>query len=183
LFVGCPPSRATLGPYPGHERPDRGGQHRTPAVRHFPSTSRTRGQDRTSPRPPRFSLARRKSSGPRSALGRCRNGHAWASAVTNGHMDSSSRSPAFRLKHCDAASSKSACGPEIVDREVPRGPLLRTVGRRTPTYFCGIPLQTGPSHPRRTRQRDCISHPNQTKKPPGHPSLRGAADSSRLPPF
>ena len=64
-----------------------------------------------------------------------------------------------------------------------RGPLLRTVGRRTPTYFCGIPLQIGPSHPRRTRQTCSIAHPNQTKNPPGHPSLRGAADSSRLPPL
>jgi hypothetical protein len=71
--------------------------------------------------------------------------------------------------------------PEVID--IPGGPLLRTVGKRGPTYFYGIPLQTGPSHPRRTRQTCSIAPTNQTKNPPGHPSLRGAADRSRLQPL
>jgi hypothetical protein len=64
-----------------------------------------------------------------------------------------------------------------------RGPLLRTVGRNEPTYFCGNGAPDWTESPRRARQPGCISHPNQTKKPPSHPSLRGAADSSILQPF
>jgi hypothetical protein len=60
---------------------------------------------------------------------------------------------------------------------------LRTAGRREPTYFCGILRQTGLSHPRRTRQPCSISHTNQTKKPPCHPTLHGATDSSSIQPF
>jgi hypothetical protein len=59
----------------------------------------------------------------------------------------------------------------------------RTSGRSEPTYFCGNCAPDWTESPRRTHQLGCISHPNQTKKPPSHPSLRGAADSSRLQPF
>jgi hypothetical protein len=64
-----------------------------------------------------------------------------------------------------------------------RGSAAENRRRREPTYFCGIPLQTGPSHPRRTRQTCSIAHTNQTKKPRSHPSLRGVADWTRLQPF
>jgi hypothetical protein len=91
-------------------------------------------------RPPWFSLARRKSPGPRSALGLCRNGHAQAPAVTNGHRRSrlqAARLPAHAIGMLQAANQLAV--PEVVDREIPGGPLPRTVGRREPTYFCGIP--------------------------------------------
>ena len=90
------------------------------------------------------------------------------------------RLPAQAIGMLQAANQRAV--PEVVDREVP-GPLLRTIGRSEPTYFCGITLQTGPSHPRRTRQTGCISPPQPAKKAPGHPNLCGAADSSRRPPF
>src|SRR5215211_8853890 len=67
----------------------------------------------------RRSLARRKSPEPRSALGLCRNGHARASAVTNVTCAQAAGRPPSGSSNRDAASSKSACGPEVVDREVP----------------------------------------------------------------
>jgi hypothetical protein len=58
------------------------GQQRTLLVDQRPAR-RLLSASITSTRAPRFSLARRKSPGPRSALGLCRNGQARASVVTN----------------------------------------------------------------------------------------------------
>ena len=71
-----------MAPHPGHERPDRSGQHRSPAVQHPPSSAAHFSQHHRSGGPPRFSLARRKSgvqipSPPphRSERRRCRAGY------------------------------------------------------------------------------------------------------------
>jgi hypothetical protein len=108
VLTGQPSMRpvwAALGPQPGRERPERLGQAR-----------RTRGTicpaqepflaEHLRPRPQAVSLSH---GGSRLGLDLrlCRNGHAWASAVTYGHMGSSSRSPIFRLNNWDAASLRS----------------------------------------------------------------------------
>ena len=52
--------RATTGPHPGHEPPDRSGQHRSPEVRHPPSSPARIGHPPQVATTTRRSLARRK---------------------------------------------------------------------------------------------------------------------------
>ncbi len=133
-------------------------------------------------RSPGLSLARRKSPKPRSALGLCGNGHARASAVTNVTWAQAAGRPPSGSRNRMLQAANQLAVPEVVDREVP-GSAAENRWRREPPYFCGNCAPDWTESPRRTHQPGCISHPNQTKKPPSHPSLRGAADSSRLPPF
>jgi hypothetical protein len=76
------------GPHRGHTPAEDQGQQRTLTAAQRRRPAPLLVQHHRSTEHPRFSLARRKSPGARSALGPCRNGRARASADTSGHQRS-----------------------------------------------------------------------------------------------
>ena len=139
---------ATAGPHPGHERPDRNGQHRSSAVRHPPSSPARIGHPPQVATTTRRSLAQRKCSlrpawGVDTCGGRPRAGS--DTTVTREPASPSTQAdPAgFRLR-CSWRSCRSWSGP-ATERIVVRAPERRAHTLHDPSQTQGRQHRPAPA--------------------------------------
>jgi hypothetical protein len=123
---------ATPGPHPGHERPDRSGQHRSSPVRHLPSSSAkprqtsqvatTRPGSLTQKRSPSWpSYASSAELGPRWVrMATVAHGHERSPTVTNGSEEPQVAGPLGQEAAMTRAGD-SDCGPDGRERSSASG--------------------------------------------------------------